>query len=132
METILSNDTTMTSGSKSVLIGRIISGICILFLLFDAIAKIFNEAHAVQGSVALGIPENTISGIGMTLLVCTIIYIIPRTAILGAILLTGYLGGAMAIMVRANQQFLFALVFGILVWVGLYLRDEKVKTLLFK
>jgi hypothetical protein len=68
--------------------------------------------------------------IGTILLVCTIIYIIPRTAVLGAILITGYLGGAVAIMMRANQPAYFPIVFGILVWLSLYLRDGKVKSLL--
>jgi len=107
--------------------GRIVSGLCILFLLFDAIGKIIKESHSVSGSIALGIPEHTIQGIGTTLLICTVLYLIPRTAIIGAILLTGYLGGAMAIMSRAGQPIYFALVFGILVWLGLYLRNETVR-----
>ena len=130
METTLSHQATTEYSKTSLWTGRVISGICILFLLFDAIAKIVNASQSVEGSVALGIPEHTIQGIGVTLLICTIIYFIPRTAILGAILLTGYLGGAIAIMLRANQPIYFALVFGILVWLGLYLRNAKVRNFL--
>lgn len=130
METTLSATATTETSKISIWTGRAISGICILFLLFDAIGKIFKAAPSINGSVALGIPEHTIPGIGITLLICTIIYLIPRTAILGAVLLTGYLGGAMAIMVRAEQQFYFALAFGILVWAGLYLQNKKVRSFL--
>lgn len=126
METILSNQPTRAS----LWTGRIISGLCILFFLFDAIGKIIKEIHSIKGSVAVGLPENTIQGIGITLLICTILYLIPRTAIFGAILLTGYLGGAIAIMVRANMPVYFAGVFAILTWLGLYLRDSRVRTLL--
>ena len=131
METTFSNKAIRGSSKTSVWIGRVISGICIVFLLFDAIGKIVKAAPSVKGSVELGIPEYTIQGIGITLLVCTIIHLIPRTAIVGAILLTGYLGGAMAIMVRADQSFYFALVFGILVWLGLCLRNDKALSFLF-
>lgn len=129
METLQATATTQQSG-KAVWTGRIISGLCILFLLFDAIGKIVKESHSVEGSIQLGWPEHLIQPIGITLLICTILYSIPRTAFIGAILLTGYLGGAVAIMVRAGQPLYFALVFGILVWIGLYFRNPKLKTLL--
>ena len=118
-----------TPSGASLWAGRIISGICILFLLFDAIGKIVKEAHSVSGTTALGIPAHDIQGIGALLLVCTVIYLIPRTAILGAVLLTGYLGGATAVMLRAELPIYFSLAFCILVWLGLYLRDEKTRRL---
>ena len=130
METTLSQKAVLETSKSSVWTGRVISGICILFLLFDAIGKIAKVEQSVSGSVALGLPEHTIQGVGITLLICTIIYMIPRTAILGSILLTGYLGGAMAIMVRAEQPLYFSLVFGILVWVGLALRNDRVRSFL--
>ena len=130
METTVSPTTATTPSKSSLLAGRIISIICILFLLFDAIAKILKESHSVQGTVTLGYSKNMVTVIGTILLISTIIYIIPRTAILGAILITGYLGGAVAIMMRANQPAYFPIVFGILVWLSLYLRDGKVKSLL--
>ncbi|WP_439699052.1 DoxX family protein [Mucilaginibacter sp. AW1-7] len=130
METTVSSTPAAAPSKSSLLAGRIISIICILFLLFDAIAKILKESHSVQGTVTLGYSENMVTVIGTILLISTIIYIIPRTAILGAILITGYLGGAVAIMMRANQPAYFPIVFGILVWLSLYLRDGKVKSLL--
>lgn len=129
METLQATSTTQQS-VKAVWTGRIISSLCILFLLFDAIGKIAKESHSIEGSVQLGWPEHLIQPIGIALLVCTILYIFPRTAFIGAILLTGYLGGAIAIMVRAGQPLYFALIFGILVWIGLYFRNPKLKTLL--
>lgn len=127
METVITNQTTNAPSNKIVLTGRIISALCVLFLLFDAIMKIIKEIHSMQGSVALGWPADQVQSIGFVLLACTILYTIPRTAILGAVLLTGYLGGAIAIMVRAGQPLYFALIFGILVWCGLLLRDEKLR-----
>jgi len=115
---------------KVALTGRIISALCVLFLLFDALGKVFKESHHMEGSVALGWPADQVQSIGIALLVSTILYIIPRTAVLGAILITGYLGGAIAIMVRAEQPLYFASVFGVLVWAGLYLRDEKIRALI--
>lgn len=119
-----------TPSKTSLWIGWIISGICILFLLFDAITKIIKEEHTIKACVQLGWPEHSIQGIGIVLLISTILYLIPRTSILGAVLLTGYLGGAIAIMIRAEQQLYFALVFGLLVWLGLYLRDKKLHAIL--
>ncbi|MBA4167118.1 MAG: DoxX family protein [Chitinophagaceae bacterium] len=129
METSSLLQATAKPSIASIRIGWIISILCILFLLFDAVMKIIKEAHSIDGSVKLGWPEHAIQGTGVTLLVCTVLYAIPRTAFLGAILLTGYLGGAMAIMIRAEQQMYFALAFGILVWAGLYLRNEKVRAI---
>ncbi|MBN9381016.1 MAG: DoxX family protein [Chitinophagaceae bacterium] len=123
----------MTNKKPKVWSGRVISGLCILFLLVDAIMKIAKAAPSMQGSAQLGWPEGAVQGIGILLLTCTILYIIPRTAVLGAMLLTGYLGGAIAIMVRADaggHPFFFPLVFGILVWVGLFMHNEKVYTLM--
>jgi hypothetical protein len=127
METVKS---TNTPSKTSLWIGWIISGLCILFLLFDAIMKIIKEEHSIKGSVQLGWPEHAIQSIGIVLLICTILYLIPKTSILGAVLLTGYLGGAIAIMIRAEQPLYFALVFGLLVWLGLYLRDKKLHAIL--
>jgi len=116
--------------NKMHLAGKIISGFCILFLLLDAVMKVVKDPRSMEGSVQLGWPAGAVQAIGIALLVSTILYLIPRTAMLGAILLTGYLGGAIAIMVRADQSLYFALVFGILVWAGLYLRDEKIRSLI--
>lgn len=125
METTVEQNFKGVRNNIKVWIGRIVSGICILFLLTDAIMKIIKEIHAVEGSVKLGLATHSIQGIGFVLLICTLLYAFPRTAILGAVLLTGYLGGAIAIMVRAGEPLYFALGVGLLVWLGLYLRDNR-------
>ncbi|MCZ4225410.1 DoxX family protein [Pedobacter rhodius] len=130
METLITTQQKKTSVTKPALwTGRIISSICIAFLLFDAVGKIIREAHTISACMTLGIPENTITGIGITLFLCTILYLIPKTSVIGAISLTGYLGGAVAIMNRAGQPVYFALAFGVLIWLGLYLRNQAVRKL---
>jgi hypothetical protein len=88
--------------------------------------KVVKAIPSMEGTVRLGWPENLVQGAGLILLSCTALYMIPRTAILGAILLTGYLGGATAIMVRTNTPYLFPIIFGVFVWVGVFLRNEKI------
>lgn len=89
---------------QSLWAGRIVSALTVAFLLVDGIMKVAKARVAVVGSIPLGYPENVVLGIGAVLLVCTLLYAIPRTSILGAILLTGYLGGAVATHVRASQH----------------------------
>ena len=107
--------------------GRVLKIISILFLTFDAAGKIFKESHSVEGSLALGWPADLIQVIGIILLVCTILYAIPTTAVLGAVLISAYLGGAVAIMMRSGANFIFPIIFGVLVWGGLYLLSEKLR-----
>ena len=105
---------------------RIIGGLPALFLLVDAIMKLIKPAPVIEATVKLGYPESVIVGIGVALLVSTILYLIPQTSVLGAILLTGYLGGAVATHVRVQEgwfSILFPVVFGVLLWAGLWLRD---------
>jgi hypothetical protein len=110
---------------------RILTGLIALFLLFDCSIKILRLPAAVEGTVRVGYPTSTIVPIGLTLLVCLALYLFPRTSILGAILLTGYLGGATATMVRMSDPwFLFPVVVGMLVWTALYLRDGALRSLL--
>lgn len=106
--------------------GRIISALPALFLLLDAIGKLVKPKQVIDATVQLGYNENVIIPLGIVLLICTILYLVPRTAVLGAILLTGYLGGAVATHVRAGEglfSIIFPIIFGILLWLGLYLRD---------
>jgi hypothetical protein len=113
--------------------GRIISAIPALFLLFDGVAKLVKPAPVVEATVRLGYPESVITGIGIVLLVCTVAYMIPRTSILGAILLTGYLGGATATHVRVGAPLfpvLFPGLLGVLIWGGLFLRDARLRDLI--
>lgn len=118
---------------KMLWAGRIIGALPALFLLMDAVMKFFKPPMVVEATVKLGYPESTIIGMGIALLVSTILYMIPRTAVLGAILLTGYLGGAVATHVRMGEgafPVLFPVFFGVLLWLGLYLRDERLRTLI--
>jgi hypothetical protein len=120
---------------KSILAGRIVSGVVVLFLGADAAMKVLKTRLAVEGDARLGYPENTVVGIGVLLLLCTLLYVIPRTSILGAILLTGYLGGAVATHVRVGNPWLgyvlLPVYIGVLVWGSLFLRDPRIRTLLF-
>jgi hypothetical protein len=114
--------------------GRIMSGLPALFLLIDAIGKLVKPAAVVEGTVQLGYPESVLLGLGIVLLTCTVLYVIPRTAIFGAILLTGYLGGAVATHVRVGSplfsHILFPVYVAVLIWGGLYLRDERLRALI--
>jgi hypothetical protein len=114
-------------------IGRILSVLAILFLLMDAVMKFIKPPVVVSTTVRLGYPENTIVPIGAVLLVCTVLYLIPRTSVLGAMLLTGYLGGAVATHVRVGAglfPILFPIILGLFVWGGLYLRERRLSQLI--
>jgi len=109
--------------------GRAISGLVILFLLFDSTIKLIRAPAAVEGTVQLGYPAGVLVPLGIVLLISTILYAIPRTSVLGAILLTGYLGGATATQVRVQDPwFLFPVGLGVLVWLGLFLRDGRMRS----
>lgn len=113
--------------------GRILSGLAVLFCVMDGTMKLFKPAFVLEANRQLGYPESDIVGIGVLLLTCTALYIVPRTSILGAVLLTGYLGGAVASQVRAGNGWFnvaFPILFGGLVWGGLWLRDIRVRVLL--
>jgi hypothetical protein len=120
------------SVSKAALwTGRVLCALVILFLLFDSSLKIARARAAVEGTVKLGYSDSVIVPIGIILLICTILYAIPRTSVLGAILVTGYLGGAVATNVRAGLPmagYILAPVYvGILAWLGLYLRHSQIR-----
>jgi predicted secreted protein len=114
-------------------IGWILSILTILFMVLDAGGKLALESHSVDATVKIGFPIGTIRPIGIIALLCTALYAIPRTAILGAVLLTGYYGGAVASKIRLEDplfsSILFGVYFGILTWAGLYLRDGRLRTI---
>lgn len=120
-----------TSTSKGMLrTGLLLSALAVLFLLFDSITKVIMIAPVVESFVQLGYPVDLARAIGLAELLCILIYILPRTSILGAILLTGFLGGAAATKARFEDPwFLFPIGFGVLIWGGLYLRDERLRAL---
>ncbi|HWG31326.1 MAG TPA: DoxX family protein [Steroidobacteraceae bacterium] len=113
---------------------RLLSGLVVLFLLFDGITKVFKESHVIEAFNRLGLPVGLAPQIGILVLVCAIVYAIPRSAILGAVLITGLLGGAVATHVRAGspafEAFVFPVMMGALTWIPLWLRDLRVRALL--
>ena len=112
--------------------GRIISALPVLLLLFSGLLKLIKPASVVQGFARYGYPDNLTLVIGLLELSCTVVYAIPRTAVLGAILLTGYLGGATATNVRVGDpSYFMTVLLGVLAWIGLYLRDDRLRTLIF-
>jgi hypothetical protein len=119
--------------AKGVWAGRIVSWLPAVFLLVDGVAKLFKPTPVIEGTVKLGYSESVIIPLGIVLIACTVLYLIPRTAVLGAILLTGYLGGAVATHVRLGDGIFpvaFGVTFGVLLWLGLYLRDARLRELL--
>lgn len=117
-----------------VWIGRVLSALAALFLVMDAVMKVARTVHSVEGTLALGFPDESVVGIGVLLLVCVALYLVPRTALIGAVAVTGYLGGAVAAHVRmGNPLFshtLFPLYVAAMIWGGLTLRDARVRVLL--
>jgi len=128
----MSSDAQSTSVSKKQLwAGRIISALPVLLLLFSGVMKLLKPAPVVQGFAHYGYPESQIIVLGILEIACTLVYVIPRTSYLGAILMTAYLGGATASNVRVGDPSYFVTVaLGVLVWAGLYLRDPRLRTLL--
>ncbi len=113
---------------------RIFSGLVILFMLFDSITKFIKPAEVVEGTKSLGYAEHHLLVIGLLGLLSTILYAIPRTSVLGAVLLTGYFGGAIATHVRMDDplfsHILFPVYLAVLMWGGIWLRDERVRNVI--
>ncbi len=120
-------------GKAALWTGRVLSTLPALFLLLDAVMKLIKPGFVVEATGALGFPESVIVPLGIVLGSGTILYLIPRTAALGAILLTGYLGGAIAAHVRHEDGWFpiaFCAAFGALLWSGLLLRDARLRVVL--
>ena len=128
--TITQTFSTNSPANKKVWTARVLGALVILFLLVDGAGKVLRLAPYVEGTAKVGYPDGCLVPLGLVLLASTVLYAIPRTTVLGAILLTAYLGGATATHVRMGQPFLFPVVFGVIVWGCLYLRDERVRALL--
>ena len=126
-------DQTTSVSKKRLWTSRIISGIVVLFLILDSVTKLMTINPVVEGMRKLGYPVPLAPVIGAILLICVVLYVIPRTAPLGAILLTGYLGGAVASQLRIGMPLLgytlFPIYVAALAWGGLYLRDSRVRAL---
>jgi DoxX-like family len=127
-----SDDPTVPDSRWLRMAGMVVGGLPALFLLVGGAMNLFKPAFVVEGTTALGYPESVIIPLGIVVLACAVLYLIPQTAVLGAILLTGYLGGAVASHVRAAEgwfSILFPVVFGALLWGGLCLRDRRLRAL---
>jgi hypothetical protein len=116
------------------LTGRILSGIAVLFLLLDCVAKLLQVQPVIDGTLQLGYPRDIVFSLGVILLSCLLAYIVPQTSVLGALLLTGYLGGAVATHARLEHPLfshtLFPIYVGLFIWGGLVLRDERLRAFL--
>ena len=124
---------TRRSPVPTVRVGQVISGLIAAFLLFDAVIHIVKIDPVVDSFRTLGLPIGTAVAIGVIELICVALYVVPRTSVLGAILLTGYLGGAVSAQLRVEAPLFSTLLFpvyvGVLVWAGLYLRDSELRAL---
>ncbi len=119
------------SSKALVWIGRVLSAIPVLFMAgLGTVFLITNPSMVTEGMVKYGYPKESAIPVLIVEIICAIIYAIPQTATLGAILLTGYLGGAVATHVHASEPFYFPLIFGVLVWLGLLLREPRLRRIL--
>lgn len=121
---------TASASKKKLWAGFIMSALPVLMLLFSAVMKFVKPASVVEGFAHLGFPESLASSIGILEIACTIVYLIPQTSVLGAILLTAYLGGATVTHVRVGDPFWAPVLCGVLVWGGLFLRDDRLRALI--
>jgi len=116
--------------SKKIWAGRILSALPVLVLVFTGTFVLLKPAAAMQGFAHYGYPDGAMLRITMVEIVCAILYAIPRTSVLGAILMTGYLGGATATHVRVGEPFFLPIIVGVVVWAGLFLRDGRLRMLI--
>ncbi|HUB29664.1 MAG TPA: DoxX family protein [Terracidiphilus sp.] len=118
------------AGKGAVWTGRVLSTLAVLFMLFDAAGKFVMAGPVVEAFQRLGFPTSLAPGVGVLIVICTLAYVIPRTAVFGAVLLSAFLGGAVAIQMRAGSplfETVFPVIFGVIVWAGVYLRDCRLR-----
>jgi hypothetical protein len=139
METMTTSHMTSTAhvplvAKKRSVAGYVLTGLVALFLAFDTVLKVLALAPAVQGTTELGYPASTVRLIGLIELACLGLYLVPSTSVLGAIMLTGYLGGAIATHVRVGSPLLthklFPIYVALMVWGGLYLRETRLRDII--
>jgi hypothetical protein len=134
MSTLAISTTSTKFGISRVTVGRGITGLAVLFLLFDTVIKFTNVPAVAESMNQLGYPVSYAVGIGVLEVICLAVYLIPRTSVIGVILLTGYLGGAIASHVRVGNPLfshvLFPIYIAALLWGGLYLRDARVRSII--
>jgi len=132
MENVLSSPLSAAAPSSKKLVwaGRVLTGLVVVFLLFDGAIKLVPIAAVIEATQRLGYPVDIARHLGLLLVTCTVLYVVPRTQVLGALLLTAYLGGATATHVRIGDPFWFPVVMGVILWAGLYLREPRLRALL--
>ncbi len=121
---------TVFDSKKARWAGYIMAAIPVLLLLMSGVMKVLSPPFIAEGFVHMGYAESLTLGIGIVELLCVVLYLIPQTSVLGAILLTGYLGGATATHVRIGEPFHMAVLLGVLLWGSLYLRDARLRALI--
>jgi len=119
-----------TAGGKIVWVGRVISVLASLVFLMSAFMKLKGGTEVMQGMAHLGLPDSMIMPLAILEISCVVIYLIPATSVLGAILLAGYIGGAICTHWRAGDPFYIQMALGLFVWLGLYLRENRLKALI--
>jgi hypothetical protein len=122
-----------TESKRMLWTGRVLSGLMALFFVLDGVGHLMKPAPVVEAFARLGYPLSASVGIGLLALICTAIYVTPRTSVLGAVLLTGYMGGAVSTHVRAGSSLfetIFPVIFGVLIWMGIFMRDAQLRQLI--
>lgn len=117
-------------GMKLIWGGRVISGLLACLLAMSAAMKLVGGREVIEGFVRMGLPESLRVPLGVLELVCVLVYVVPATSVMGAILLTGYVGGTIVTHLRIGEPVVFQIALGLLVWLGLYLREPRLKSLL--
>ena len=120
----------MSASRKIVWVGRVISGLVSFLFAMSAFMKLKGGTEVIQGMAHLGLPESLIVPLGILEISCVVIYAIPATSVVGAILLTGYIGGAICTHLRVGDPFFMQIAIGIFIWLGLYLREDRLKGLI--
>jgi len=121
------------SADATCWVGRVLSALPVLFLLLDGVMKVLNVQPVVEASRLLGLPVELAPGVGVLLLACLAVYLLPHTAMLGAILLTGYLGGAVSLQLRVGApvfSLVFPVILGVMLWGGLFLRSAQLRAII--
>lgn len=126
---------TVNGSRKALWTGRVLSGLAIFFMAFDSVGKVLALPPFIQGTTELGFAASAVTGLGLVELACVVLYVIPRTSVLGAILMTGWFGGAIATHLRLGSPLfshtLFPVYVAVLVWGGLFLRNTRLRSVLF-
>ena len=131
MENVLTSTLPAAPISKTLVwVGRVLTGLAVAFLLFDGAIKLVPIAAVVEACQRLGYPADIARHLGLLLVTCTVLHVIPRTQVIGGLLLTAYLGGATATHVRVGDPFWFPVVVGVILWVGFYLRQPRLRAFL--